>query len=330
MKEREVIVLRKEITDKLSAITEEEQSILLSKNTDPKNRYSKSGRFIIERRRISSISVGESTAAICIRPHPRFCEFPHHVHDYIEIMYVCKGCITHVIGKEEIKLDTDEMIILGKNTGHSVKATGDNDIGINIIISSELFETIYHGMTSSSHLSDEQIENLLASDGNHYMFFSAKQNIEVKNIIENMVSSFVCKDKTIGYILKQSVSLLLCYLASENQDDTYIERTYKNKSKQKLIDYINSSYSTATLTEAAQMLGLSPSYLSRLVRSYFGSSFKELLMEVRFNAVCDMLKDTELPIGEIITRVGYENGSYFHKEFKKRYGMTPNSYRKKQ
>ena len=319
--------MKKEITDKLSAITEEEQNILLSKNTDPKTMYSKSGRFIIERRRVSSISVGESTAAICIRPHPRFREFPHHVHDYIEIMYVCKGSVTHVIGKEEIKLDTDEMIILGKNTGHSVKATGDSDIGINIIISSDLFETIYHTMTSSSHLSDENIGALLAGNRNHYLFFSAKQNTEVKNIIESIVSSFICERKNNSYILRQSVSLLLSYIAFESQNE-YHERDYKNKSKQKIIDYINTSYSTATLTEAAQMLGLSPSYLSRLVRSYFGHSFKELLMEARFNAVCDMLADTELPIGEIITRVGYENGSYFHKEFKKRFGTTPNNYRR--
>lgn len=319
--------MKKEIIDILSEITEEEQSILQSKNTDPKPIYSKSGRFIIERRRVSDISTGESTAAICVRPHPRFREFPHHIHDYIEIMYVCKGSVTHVIGKEEIKLDTDEMIILGKNTGHSVKATGDNDIGINLIISSDLFESIYRNMISCSLLSDDGIENLLSADGNRYLFFSAKQNTEIKNIIESIVSSSVCESKNNGYILRQSVSLLLCYIASENKE-ALRERRYKNKSKQKILDYINTSYSTATLTEAAQMLGLSPSYLSRLVHSYFGRSFKDLLMEVRFNAVCDLLANTDLPIGEIITRVGYENGSYFHKEFKKRFGTTPNNYRK--
>ena len=48
--------MKKEIIDILSAITEEEQNILQSKNTDPKPIYSKSGRFIIERRRVSDIS----------------------------------------------------------------------------------------------------------------------------------------------------------------------------------------------------------------------------------------------------------------------------------
>ena len=41
-----------------------------------------------------------------------------------------------------------------------------------------------------------------------------------------------------------------------------------------------------------------------------------------------LLSATSMPVGEIINRVGYENSSYFHKEFKRRYGMTPNRYRK--
>ena len=35
-----------------------------------------------------------------------------------------------------------------------------------------------------------------------------------------------------------------------------------------------------------------------------------------------------MPIGEIILRVGYENSSYFHKEFKRRFGVTPKEYRR--
>ena len=76
------------------------------------------------------------------------------------------------------------------------------------------------------------------------------------------------------------------------------------------------------------MLGLSPSYLSRLVCASFGVSFKDLLMSARFDAAARLLSSTDMPIGDIINRVGYENSSFFHKEFKKRYGQTPNNYRK--
>ena len=95
----------------------------------------------------------------------------------------------------------------------------------------------------------------------------------------------------------------------------------------RLISYIRSSYATATLTEAAELLRLSPAYLSRLCKERFGESFKELLMKERFSAAVNLLTETDMPIGDIISTVGYENNSYFHKEFKRRFDTTPYSYR---
>ena len=38
--------------------------------------------------------------------------------------------------------------------------------------------------------------------------------------------------------------------------------------------------------------------------------------------------NTSLSVGDVIRSVGYENESYFHREFKKRYGTTPLAIRK--
>lgn len=319
--------MRQEILSRLSDITEEEQFILIEKAPDPKELYSRSGRFIVERRRMSSLSLGESTAAICIRKHPRFRDFPLHAHDYIEIMYVCGGSITHKIGNENITLNSDELIILGKDTKHSILSAGKDDIGINIIIATELFEDAYNKMKKSSQLSNKRIESLLHAGELPFCVFSAKESLPVQNIIESMISSVICEKNANGYILRQSVSLLVSYLSALFPDELP-ESSPREEMKKKILGYIDSSYSTATLTEAAEMLGLSPSYLSRLIREYFGVSFKKLLTSVRFETACGLLMSTDLPIGDIINRVGYENSSYFHKEFKNRFGMTPNNYRR--
>lgn len=319
--------MRQEILSRLKAITEEEQFILIEKAPDPKEIYSRSGRFIIERRRMSSLSFGESTAAICIRQHPRFRDFPLHSHDYIEIMYVCGGSITHKIGGETVTLREDDLIILGKDTRHSILSAKEDDIGINLIIATELFEDAYNKMRKNSQLSNRAIESLLHGDNMPYCVFSARDRLPVQNIMESMISSVICEGNAGGYVLRQSVNLLICYLSSLFPDDPD-DGSRKEKLKKRIFGYIESSYSTATLTEAAEMLGLSPSYLSRLVCEYFGVSFKKLLTDARFETACGLLMSTDLPIGDIINRVGYENSSYFHKEFKKRFGMTPNNYRR--
>ena len=50
-------------------------------------------------------------------------------------------------------------------------------------------------------------------------------------------------------------------------------------------------------------------------------------MRKRFQKAVMFLMETELPVEEIAINVGYENQSYFYRQFKARYEMTPNQYR---
>lgn len=323
--------MQQSIIERLSLVTDEEQYMLTGENAaTQKQIYAKSGRFIIERRHVSNIALGESTAPISMRQHPRFKDFPLHSHDYVEIMYVCNGSITHLVNNQEVTLNKNDLILLGRYTRHSIKAAGEGDIGINLIVSADLFELLLNRLRQYSKRSAETFASLLSRDGAPYCLFGAEENIPVCNLLENMVWSVICEGNKDGYILRQSFELLLVYLATMLDTNASRENnaSYEELTKSKVLTYIQSSYSTATLTEAAEMLGLSAPYLSRWISKSFGVSFKELLMRERFGVVTELLRSTKMPIGEIITHVGYENNSYFHKEFRKRYGMTPNSYRR--
>ena len=50
-------------------------------------------------------------------------------------------------------------------------------------------------------------------------------------------------------------------------------------------------------------------------------------MRQRFQKAVVLLMETDLPVEEIAANVGYENMSYFYRQFKARYGMTPRQYR---
>ncbi len=320
--------MQAEILRQLSEITEEEQYILVQDNPSQRSLYAKSGRFMIERRHISHLSFGESTAAICLRPHPRFRGFPIHSHDFIEIMYVCNGQITHVIEDQEVQLNTDDIILLGKDTRHSIRSAGQDDIGMNLIISVDLFETLLNSLRQKSQLPVKKLESLLKRDGLPFCVFHASESISVRNLMESMIASVICEKKANGYILQQSLALLLGYLAEMNEAKEPPLPDSETVLKKKILNYIQTSYSTATLTEAAGMMGLSASYLSRVITQSLNMSFKELLMGARFSAAQELLRSTKMPVGDIINHVGYENSSYFHKEFKRRYGVTPSEYRK--
>ena len=319
--------MREEIIKKLSVLTAEE---LESTPDVQKGRYSKSGRFIIERRTVSDISTGDQTAPICLRAHPRFYPFPEHTHDYIEIMYVCTGSIVHDIDKKSVTVCAGELLLLGANAKHSIRPPSASDIGINIIISTELFEIMLGSLRQDASVNTKYFETLLDKNVTRHRLFRCSQSLPIQNLMESLIFSHLFRESTDEYLLEQSIKMLLYYLSSTNDTPhTSEEIPYSEQMKRKISKYIRTSYSTATLTECAKMLGLSPTYLSRWVCSYFEASFKELLMQERFSVACDLLRNTDTPIGDIITHIGYENSSYFHREFKKRFNTTPNAYRKR-
>ena len=98
--------------------------------------------------------------------------------------------------------------------------------------------------------------------------------------------------------------------------------------RKKIIAYIRENYKSGTLASLAQEMYLSVPYLSKLIKTYFGFTFGELILEARLSRAAELLRKSTLPISEIIRSVGYENQSYFHREFKKAKGITPLGYRK--
>ena len=67
--------------------------------------------------------------------------------------------------------------------------------------------------------------------------------------------------------------------------------------------------------------------LSRFVKTHTGQTFKELLQTRRLKQAAYLLSHSAVPVEDIISAVGYDNTSYFHRIFKEAYGMTPRQYR---
>lgn len=80
----------------------------------------------------------------------------------------------------------------------------------------------------------------------------------------------------------------------------------------------------------AQACRLSPSYLSRLLRSATGYGFSELLNKLRTDFACSLLDHTNLTASEVAFAAGFNDQSYFTKVFKRYQGKTPGEYRSNQ
>lgn len=97
----------------------------------------------------------------------------------------------------------------------------------------------------------------------------------------------------------------------------------------KAAKYIHDNFmNKIALTTVAEELHTNHSYLSTLFKKEMGMGFSEYLNEIRLKRSQDLLGSTGLSLVEIALHSGFESQSYFTKNFKKKYGLTPSQYRK--
>jgi len=82
-----------------------------------------------------------------------------------------------------------------------------------------------------------------------------------------------------------------------------------------------------SLQTLAEQVYLHPAYLSKVYKLETGEGINNYVQRIRMEKAVQMLKHTEHKIYEIGMRVGLSNATYFIKQFRKDYGMTPQEFR---
>lgn len=97
----------------------------------------------------------------------------------------------------------------------------------------------------------------------------------------------------------------------------------------RVIEIIEHEYGDEQLSLAgvSARLGISPNYLSTLIKKTKKDNFISLLTNRRMKAAYDMLVCTSLRVLEVAEKCGYSDQHYFSYCFKKYYGMSPNKLR---
>ena len=94
------------------------------------------------------------------------------------------------------------------------------------------------------------------------------------------------------------------------------------------IDYINSNYMhSISVSDIAERIGISRTYLNRLFKLEYNMPAQEFLMDFRMRKAEFFLLNTSRPVKEIARDTGYQDQLVFSKAFKKRFDLSPKQYR---
>lgn len=86
---------------------------------------------------------------------------------------------------------------------------------------------------------------------------------------------------------------------------------------------------TIPLDTLEARFGVSRRHMSRLFREFTGLSIGEFQQRARLDRACELLAGTDLPIGEIAFRVGFDSGAALAHAMRRADGRSPSEVRKR-
>ncbi len=312
------------LLEELKKITPEEQRILSGAGEIEKNIYMSAGADMVEAGKLL-----EAGKMIQVRPHTRFVYFPRHTHNYIEVIYMCSGSTHHVINGEDVILEQGELLFLSRKAVQEIYPAGENDIAVNFIVLPEFFEYGLNMMEPEENLLRSFVIDCLRGENEAagYLHFKVADVLPVQNLVENLIWTVWNRQQNRRRTNQATMGLL--FLQLMNCMDKL--ETDENAGQQKLmisvLSYIENNYKDGELTSLAESLHYDVYWLSREIKRRTGKTYTELVQAKRLSQAAFLLASTGMSVADVAASVGYDNISYFHRIFQRKFGVTPRTYR---
>ncbi len=316
--------MTEELLNKLREITPEEQRILDGRDCIEKELYMEAETNVIDAGKL--LDTGK---LIQVRPHTRFIHFPPHSHNYVEMIYMCKGCTHHLINGEDVYLQKGEILLLSQKAVQEIYPAGKEDIAVNFIILPEFFGDCLKIIASERNMLRDFVISCLRGENSScgYFHFKVTDILPIQNLIENLI--FTVWNRQPNKRSMNQVTMGLLFLLLMNQMDKLETGTESEPQRfvMQILAYVEEHYRDGELSELAERMHYDLYWLSKEIRKRTGKTYTELVQDKRLRQAAYLLKNTGMPVTDIAIEVGYSNISYFHRIFQKRYHMTPKKYR---
>lgn len=147
--------------------------------------------------------------------------------------------------------------------------------------------------------------------------YSQRNNVSLKKSAYIDVNSIFLFDD----LITKLEGLIVDLCKEQRVSDNVVNQTKK---------FIMENYKTADLSikDIADYVHLNVSYLSTHFKKVCGMTINSYLTEFRIEKAKEYIRSSKYNADEIGRLVGYEDGNYFYRIFKKQTGMTTKEYRK--
>lgn len=246
-----------------------------------------------------------------------------HLHPEYEIVYIQNGQGNLQLGSHSESYSNGLLLFLGPNIPHmpfgNSQFKNNKEIVIQFPESFVIeklgnfpeFDTIIKFINKSKN-------GILFSSSTHKKLSSSFLKFDKQNNTEQILNLMsilwqLSIDQNQRFLLKEKLTLDI--------------NKYSLERVSKIYQYVNDNYRKEIRSEIlAKMLGLTPNSFCRMFKTVTQRSFIDFLNEFRIKKAQELLNSNDILIYEAMSQCGFNDPSYFSKQFKKHTGITPSTY----
>lgn len=245
--------------------------------------------------------------------------FPWHYHPQWELTYIIEGAGIAYTGNSIRHFMAGELVLIAPNTPHCWKSNASDKGQVKSIFLQ--WDNDYLGQDWLSKPEFICINTLFEQCEAGIRFSLAEQSPIVSRL--QQLPQLTPFKKLWGFTdLLYEISLLgREKIGDGGKLDTQLDKSGR---VEPILNYVNQHYSQPISAEnMAQVTNMTPVSFSKYFSKTFGKPFTRFLNEYRVSQACSLLITTNKTVDEIAYISGYQNMSFFHRQFKLITGKTP-------
>lgn len=258
-----------------------------------------------------------------------YTELALHWHEEMEVTLIISGVSDYRVGQQQFQARAGDLIIVPPFTLHSAMEIP----GEEMVSDSLVFHLDFLG-AAGQDLSALQYLRPLSQGQMHMTERMSKGSScyeEIRRTFLGALSTFQEKNGYYELFLKEQLLHLiyLLFAAGYVKDSAVSGAERENKKQfQKVLRYIGEHYQEPiTISHLADVSGFSESYFMSIFKQNAGMTCVKYINSLRIHKAAEDLEKTDHPVMEVAMDHGFDNISYFNRQFRRSFGMTPREFR---
>lgn len=255
-----------------------------------------------------------------------------HDHLFYELVYVEAGHALHVGADETREIGRGDVIVIRPGVWHAYHQADQLSI-VNCLIQPQLLYRLA-GWLDDLIGTFELLRKPASADEGPTVISTAgtQEGRMVSQLLSGMIHEQEMRDD--GYETANIASLHQILVATvrlyqrQRGDQPHPPATAADQAVLKAVDYLQRHcHDAVSLDGLADRVHISAAHLSRSFSKRVGMGVVQFIHRLRAEEACRLLSMSGLQVGQIATRVGYDEVAYFSRCFKQQIGVSPKVYR---